>query len=208
VSWAEQGWQPIGGAIANGRLWLSLPQLTMSLSLDLPLGATRFTTSGTFVGATHSKAIIQNESGLVILDVARGSDVRVPPGPVGSGVRNAAPEACLAGTRLYLSGENGLLCLNPHTGRVLYFAPWPEAVIKFAGIETPADTPAAETPGVPSADASPRVVQFHPRFVIQSSGPASSIALNPRSAAAGETLYAVVAPDRVVALAPPKATAN
>ena len=201
VSWAEQGWQPIGGVIANGRLWLSLPQLTMSLSLDLPLGAARFTASGTFIGATNTKAIYQNESGIAILDFARGSDVRVPLDAVGPGGRNAAPEACLAVTRLYLSGEKGLLCVNPHTGRVLYFMPWPENVVRFAGLGSKAATAVAATPG-PAAEAPARVVQFHPRFIIQSSGPASSIALGPRTVAAGETLYAVIAPDKVVALGP------
>jgi outer membrane protein assembly factor BamB len=202
VSWAEQGWQPIGGAIANGRLLLTMPQLTMALSLDLPLGGSRFDLYGTFVAATGNKAVFHADGAVVCLDMERGTTVSVPLAAVGSGGRNATPEVCLGGTRLYVSGEKGLLCVNPHTQRVVYFAPWPEPVVKFSALKaTPSTTgSAAAGPGLPTEQMTGRPVQYHPRFVIQPSEPPMSVALFPRNVARGQTIYVVVAPDKICAL--------
>ncbi|MGI8601519.1 MAG: PQQ-binding-like beta-propeller repeat protein [Verrucomicrobiales bacterium] len=203
VSWAEQGWQPIGGVIANGRLILTMPQLTQVLSLDLPLAGARFSLNGSFVGVTGNKAVFQLAGALALLDMARGTTTPVPLDVLGTGGQNAVPEVCLAGTRLYIAGEKGLLCVNPHTQRVLYFAPWPEPVTKFAGHSANTSKGAA-IPADPFAQGDQmagRAVQWHPRFIVQPSTPPTSIALFPRSVAHDGVLYAVVAPNKVVALA-------
>jgi outer membrane protein assembly factor BamB len=215
VAWAEQSWQPIGGEIGRGRLLLTMPGLSLSSSLDLPLGGPRLESqAGTWLGATGGRAVFLNDHALTVFDASRGGSVTVPLGavavPAGEpaagqpvGVPSALPplfavEGVVAGPRVFVTGPGGLLAVNPVTGRVLFSAPWPEPVRRFAGL---APDP---MPGVndPSAQAlrPPGGTQFTPRYTLHSSA-TSNLGLRPRHAARGRWLYVVLGADRLAALA-------
>ena len=164
VAWAEQNWQPLGGEIVRGRLVLAMPGLVLAPSLALPLGGPRFDPGGTFVGATANRAIFQSNAFLQICDLARGTSVSVPLQQLGLGPTAVIPEAVVAGPRVFVTGEKGLLCLNPLTQRVLYFAPWPEKVRRFAKFDSTASTEGAAGGNPALLQGVQRSVQFTPRW--------------------------------------------
>ncbi len=211
VAWAEQGWMPIGGELARGRLILTTPGLSLAPSLALPLGGPRFEgVTGTWLGATGGRAVFLNDQGLAIFDLVRGGSVTVPLGdiatPASGGVAMAAnqpflaPEGVVAGPRVFVTGPGGLLAVNPWTGRVLFSVAWPEDVRRFAGLETGAAGGGGEADPAALMAMQGRTVQFTPRYVLHSS-PTANAGLRPRHAARGRWLFAVLGADRLVALA-------
>jgi hypothetical protein len=215
VAWAEQSWQPIGGELGRGRLVLTMPGLSLSSSLDLPLGGPRLELqAGTWLGATGGRAVFLNEQALTVFDAARGGSVSVPLGTVAvpagepaeappAGVAGALPplfavDGTVAGPRVFVTGPGGLLAVNPVSGRVLFSEPWPESVRRFAALD-PASPPGANEPAG-QALRPPGGTQFTPRYMLHTSA-TSNLGLRPRHAARGRWLFAVLGADRLVALA-------
>ena len=216
VSWAEQNGQPLGGELTGGRLFLSLPGLTLSPTLALPLGGPRLEASaGTWLGAAGPRAVYVGDAGLTIFDGLRGGSVVVPLGQVGGVEGDRWPagagagsdgdasdarlpllpvEGTMAGTRVFVTGPGGVLAVNPLNGRVLFASAWPEAVRQFAGPD------GSRRDGEGAAPDLARSQQFTPRYLLQSSATATT-ALRPRSAARGRWLFAVLGADRLAALA-------
>jgi hypothetical protein len=212
VAWAEERQAPLGGEIVRGRLVLSLPGVVLSPSLALPLAGPRFEPGGTFVGATAHRAIFQTSTSIQICDLARGTAVNVPIDAVTPAGSAVAPEATVAGPRVYVTGETGLLCLNPLTQRVLFFAPWPPEVVRFAAFAapTPADPAVPAPPAGVALSVGPRFpqvasrpVQFAPQHIVRAGASGLALAAPPRHAARQATLYAVIGADKVVALSDP-----
>lgn len=214
VAWTQQNWQALGGEISRSHLLLSMPGLTLAPSLALPMESLRFEKGGgTFAGFTSGRAVYFNAAEVQIIDLPRKAAVTVPlaavqPGQEAAGQRASGgavaaqrpvitPEAIVAGPRVFATGSGGLLAVNPLTGRVLYAAPWPEPVRRWARLD---EKPAAHAaPG--AAMMAGRAMDFTPRFLTRSSM-ASSAAFRPRHAADGGWLFAVLGTDCLVALAP------
>jgi len=127
------GYLQRGGAglgVLSGRRLMLFGQGIDVLSLDLPLaGMHRKLLGYTFVGLSGNKACFISETQLGILNLSRNTFTVIDLSKL---VANNAAELqiTIAGTRIYASGGEGVMCLNVHTGGEIFFSAWPDLVVE------------------------------------------------------------------------------
>ncbi|MFW6161792.1 MAG: PQQ-binding-like beta-propeller repeat protein [Planctomycetota bacterium] len=133
VVWAKAD-GPRYAAVRSDRLLL-FGQRSFAARLDLPVAAKPMLAGGVFLGTAGGAAcFLQRGPKLVAvaLESLEGREFGLD--EVTGDQVNAAVQAAVDGSLVYVSGPMGVLCLNVRTGQELFAAPWPKPV---APPETP-----------------------------------------------------------------------
>ncbi len=119
------------GTIHERRLLLfsQEPAEALSLSCDLPFaGRIVQGNLGTFLGITGRTACFLNAGTLVTLDILKGTRRELDVGVIGGGKEHPFFQAVLDGPLAYVTGPEGILCINVLTGAPAFQSPWPDGV--------------------------------------------------------------------------------
>ena len=116
--------------IVNGHLILAGVG-TYRISLDLPVAAKHFPSesSDTWLGAVGSHAWMFDGSRLRGLNLESGADLTVALNDIAG--EQGASAAVLRGSRIYVSGELGILVLNAFNGTTVARLEWPAAFAEY-----------------------------------------------------------------------------
>lgn len=127
IAWASPHSRRRLGMIQDGRLLLFSDNL-LSLRLDIPLAADKFSAPGTIIGSIGERMCMLYRNDLVVQNIRTGERTKFTLGPVSRGT--SAPrniQAAVFGPFVYATGPGGIMCYNIEGGERVFHVPWPPA---------------------------------------------------------------------------------
>lgn len=201
VSWSDSlmGGINAAGYVHGQRMVLAGSNALSVYSLNLPLGGLQFNASGTFVGFSGNKLCMLSSSFLQVLDLTRGVTRSIP---IAEATKTTGRvDAVIDGARVYVSGDAGVLCLNVHTQRKIFFEPWPQRLLEVRGKAEPESISSFYLQGVVPDEASKAPTIFaNPGY--RSNSPKTQRIFPFRSIVVDGMLITAIRPDMIAALEP------
>ena len=173
------------GLLAGNRMLLCGPSTMLNMRLDLPLGGFETGISGAWLGFAGHVGCVLQPTQLYFVDVTRRSIGfrSFPLQSLTKGRPGAHVDAVIDGTLIYLTGPNGVLCVNAVTNKRVFLVSWPNEMKKLVSNPVAAANSQYRWQGVS-------------RYENNKYGPCMPIFGRVHS----KVLYTKVAPNRVVAL--------
>ena len=140
AEWVRRATRSTGGfahdaEIINGDLILAGVGL-YRISLELPVAARHFESelSDTWLGAAGSHAWLFDGSRLRSVDLESGAELFVTVDEIAG--EQGASAAVLRGSRIYVSGDSGVLVVNAYNGAMVARLEWPVAFSEYRAART------------------------------------------------------------------------
>jgi len=127
--WQNTG-QDRGALLCDRELILADAQGLFITRTDLPLTVRRVARTGTLVGVSGRHLFLLQAKQLCVVDLATGIAMDRPLKEIiPEGVDGPRLQATVAGLFVYVTGPDGILCLNARSLARLYHVPWPENLV-------------------------------------------------------------------------------
>ncbi|MEM7010516.1 MAG: hypothetical protein AAF585_03430, partial [Verrucomicrobiota bacterium] len=128
AEWANrQDGQPRFAALAGRKLLLMGDAAVNTLSLDLPLAASRVEIDGVYIGGLGTRVCFADDGKITILDLATNQRRVLNTAAAGR------VDAFVHGHRVYSASAAGLRCWNINSGRRVFDYAWPASFVGYAG---------------------------------------------------------------------------
>jgi hypothetical protein len=134
TAWANaQGGVDRLGVLSGDHLLLLSPQGILAVHRDFPIVAAQLPQAayGSYLGTLGQKVCLLRGDALLIADLAEEQLATLSLARVNAD-RGTLVRGFMQGARVYISGSNGLLCLNARTQKEIFFQAWSEDVAAAA----------------------------------------------------------------------------
>jgi len=185
VNWAENNIKDRLAVLVGNKLVCFRNNEARVADLTLPLKGKVIPCTGTYIGKSGNLVLVIGHRILDILHISRKTKTQFDIGNVYQKEQQSLSyvQAAVDGCLVYISGSEGIMCVNPHTRALVFFEAWPDKIKEIA----------AAAHGYPH-------IKYYYQGLHARVMPNTWTLLQPNIVVCREKLFTAVAPDTVVCI--------